>query len=210
MFTGLIEQVGCLTSSCDTRHGRELTIKGALSSELSIGQSIAINGACLSVTDCFDDTFNVMAVPETISKTTLGQLLPNTLLNLERSLTLNSGLDGHLVQGHVDTVAQISQVFHQKDSRIYQLRIPNQYSNLVVPRGSITIDGISLTIADFPDESTISIAIIPHTYEHTNVATWEEGTDCNLEFDIIGKYVARHITVDQDTLPAPKSKNIEL
>ncbi|MCY4224753.1 MAG: riboflavin synthase [Bacteroidetes bacterium] len=195
MFTGIIEQVGRLTSTCETRHGRELTIQCALSSELSIGQSIAINGTCLSVTDCFNDTFNVMAVPETISKTTLGQIEPNTLLNLERAMMLNSRLDGHLVQGHIDTIVEITRVSQQKDSRIYELLIPDQFSKFIVPRGSITIDGISLTIADISDQSTISIAIIPHTYGHTNVASWHVGTSCNIEFDILGKYVAQHIIV---------------
>lgn len=197
MFTGLIEQVGRLTSTCETRHGRELTIQSTLSSELSIGQSIAVNGACLSVSDCFDETFNVMAVPETISKTTLGQIHPNTLLNLERAMMLNSRLDGHLVQGHVDTIAEITRVSHQQDTRIYELLIPDQFSKLIVPRGSITIDGISLTIADISDKSTISIAIIPYTYEYTNVASWLVGTSCNIEFDILGKYVAQHITAHQ-------------
>jgi len=194
MFTGLIEQVGRLTNTSDTRRGRELTIETLLSTELSIGQSIAVNGVCLSVTDCLNDTFNVMAVPETLSKTTLGQIKINTLLNLERSLIFNSRLDGHLVQGHVDTVAKITHVSSHENSRIYEFLISDQYSELVVPRGSITIDGISLTIADLSDESIMFIAIIPHTYEHTNVTSWQVGTSCNIEFDILGKYIARYIT----------------
>ncbi len=193
MFTGLIEQVGHIESVCDTRFGRELVIKSSMSSELSIGQSIAINGICLSVTDSHDDTFSVMAVPETLSKTTLGIWKSNTPLNLERSMLPMDRLDGHIVQGHIDTVSSISQISEQKNERIYEIHIPEQYAGLVVPRGSIAIDGISLTIANLC-ELSIFIAIIPHTFQNTNVGSWQLGVSCNLEFDIFGKYVARQIS----------------
>jgi len=194
MFTGLIEQVGQIESTCDTRFGRELVIKSSLSSDLSIGQSIAINGICLSVSDCYGDRFSVMAVPETISKTTLGTWKSNTLLNLERSLHPSARLDGHIVQGHIDTISTITQISEEMGKRIYEILIPETYAGLVVPRGSIAIDGISLTIATLC-ESKISIAIIPHTFQNTNVSSWQTGISCNLEFDILGKYAERQMSI---------------
>ncbi len=193
MFTGLVEQVGQLTSSSTTPYGRELVIHAALSSELSVGQSIAVNGVCLSLTDHSPDTFTVLAVPETISKTTLAELLPGIPVNLERALLANSRLDGHLMQGHIDTACTITHASIQEDKRVYELLIPDEYSRLIVPHGSIALDGISLTIANL-HESHISVAIIPHTYQHTNVGTWQPGTRCNVEFDILAKYVARQMT----------------
>ena len=198
MFTGLVEQVGQLTSSRATPHGRELVIRTALSSELSVGQSIAVNGVCLSLTDHSPDTFTVLAVPETLSKTTLAELLPDTPVNLERALLANSRLDGHLVQGHIDTTCTISRASAQESKRIYEFLIPSEYSGLIVPHGSIALDGISLTIADLR-ESYISVAIIPQTYEHTNVSTWQPGTRCNVEFDILAQYVARQMAVQGKT-----------
>ena len=198
MFTGLIEQVGQLKSTHETPHGWEMTISTPLSSELSIGQSIAINGACLSVTDCTSDAFTVLTVPETTSKTTLGQLQLGASLNLERALLVSSRIDGHLVQGHIDTTGTITQISDQDGARMYELLIPEEHTGLVVPRGSIAIDGISLTIANLR-ESRISIAIIPHTYQHTNLPSWLPGIQCNLEFDVLAKYVARLMTVHQDS-----------
>lgn len=198
MFTGLVEQVGQLTSSRTTPYGRELVIRAALSSELSVGQSIAVNGVCLSLTDHSPDTFTVLAVPETLSKTTLAELLPDTLVNLERALLANSRLDGHLVQGHIDTACTITRASIQEDKRIYEFLIPDEYFGLVVPRGSIALDGISLTIADL-NESYISVAIIPQTYQHTNVSTWQPGMRCNVEFDILAQYVARQMAVQSKT-----------
>ncbi len=194
MFTGLVEQVGQLTSSSKTPYGQELVIRAALSSELSMGQSIAVNGVCLSLTDHSPDTFTVLAVPETISKTTLAELLPDTPVNLERALLANSRLDGHLVQGHIDTVCTITRTFTQEGKRVHEFLIPDEYSGLIVPHGSIALDGISLTIANL-HESHISVAIIPHTYQHTNVSTWKLGTRCNVEFDILAKYVVRQMAV---------------
>lgn len=190
MFTGLIEQVGQIASTQDTPQGRELVIRSTLSPELTLGQSIAVNGICLSLTSQSPDTFTVMAVPETLSKTTLGQLSPNTPVNLERALCIGSRLDGHLVQGHIDTMILITHVCVQDGKRMYELLIPESYAGLVVARGSIALDGISLTIAELHD-SHISVAIIPHTYQHTNVGTWKSGAYCNAEFDMIAKYVAR-------------------
>ncbi len=190
MFTGLIEEVGQLQSARETPQGRELTIQSNLSAELSIGQSISINGACLSVTDHASDTFTVMAVPETIAKTTLGQLQPNNSLNLERCLVVGSRLDGHIVQGHIDTTSLITRVSEDDGTHLYELLIPEEHAELVVARGSVAIDGISLTIARL-FESHITVAIIPHTWQHTNVRSWQRGTRCNLEFDILAKYAVR-------------------
>ena len=198
MFTGLVEQVGQLTSSRTTPNGRELVIRAALSSELSVGQSIAVNGVCLSLTDHSPDTFTVLAMPETLSKTTLGELLPDTPVNLERALLASSRLDGHLVQGHIDTACTITRASAQEGKRIYELLIPDEYSGLIVRHGSIALDGISLTIADLR-ESYISVAIIPQTYQYTNVSTWQPGTRCNVEFDILAQYVARQMAAQSKT-----------
>lgn len=193
MFTGLVEQVGQLESSTPTPYGRELVISTALSSELSLGQSIAINGVCLSLMDHSTDTFTVLATPETISKTTLGELPVGIPLNLERAMPVDSRLDGHLVQGHIDLACSITRASEQDGKRIYGLTIPGEHSGLIVPHGSIALDGISLTIAKI-HESAITVAIIPHTYQYTNVATWHPGTRCNVEFDILAKYVQRQMS----------------
>ncbi len=190
MFTGLVEQVGKVNRTRDVSYGREIEISSDLSSELDIGQSVAINGCCLSVTECSSKIFKVQAVPETISKTNLGDLRPDSSVNLERALILGSRLDGHMVQGHIDTVCTITRVSDHKDARVYEFLIPVEYSGLIVARGSIALDGISLTIADLR-KSHISIAIIPQTYLHTNVPTWQSGTQCNVEFDVLAKYVER-------------------
>ncbi|MCY4204672.1 MAG: riboflavin synthase [Bacteroidetes bacterium] len=196
MFTGLVEQVGHLKSITETSYGRKLSVSTPLSSELYVGQSISINGACLSVTACAPDAFTVTAVPETISKTTLGQLTAGAAVNIERAMIANSRLDGHIVQGHVDTTCLVTRTSAQDGERLYEFFISEEYLGLVVPRGSIAVDGISLTIANLC-ESHISIAIIPHTYQHTNASSWQPGTCCNVEFDILAKYVARQMVVHQ-------------
>ena len=194
MFTGLIEQIGQLKSIRQTIRGRELTIGAALSSELCVGQSIAINGICLSVTDQSEDAFTVLAIPETISKTTLGELSAGTPVNLERAVFADTRLDGHMVHGHVDTTCPITRVSQQGGERLYEFVIPSEYAGLVIPRGSIALDGISLTIAALRDLH-ISVAIIPHTFNYTNVSTWKTGMRCNVEFDVLAKYVARQMDV---------------
>ncbi|MYI84421.1 MAG: riboflavin synthase [Rhodothermaceae bacterium] len=194
MFTGLIEQIGQLKSIKETPRGRALTIGAALSSELCVGQSIAINGTCQSVINQSEDDFTVVAVPETISKTTLGELPAGTPVNLERAVFANTRLDGHIVQGHVDTTCPITQVSQQGGERLYEFEIPSEYAGLVIPRGSIALDGISLTIADLRDLH-ISVAIIPHTFNHTNVSTWMTGMRCNVEFDVLAKFVARQMDI---------------
>jgi len=132
------------------------------------------------------------AVPETISKTTLGQLTEGAPVNIERALAAGSRLDGHLVQGHIDTTCLITKVSIQNGERLYELFISEEHLGLVVPRGSIAVDGISLNIANLHEEH-ICIAIIPHTYQHTNVSSWQRGTYCNIEFDIFAKYVERQM-----------------
>ena len=194
MFTGLIEQVGQLKSVRQTPRGRALTIGAALSSELRVGQSIAINGTCQSVVDQSEDDFTVLAIPETISKTTLGELSVGTPVNLERAMFADTRLDGHIVQGHVDTTCPITEVSQQGGERLYEFAIPSEYAGLVISRGSIALDGISLTIADLRD-LRISVAIIPQTFKHTNVPTWKVGVHCNVEFDVLAKFVARQMDV---------------
>ena len=194
MFTGLIEQIGQLKSIRRTPRGRVLTFGASLSSELSVGQSIAINGTCQSVIAQSEDDFTVLAVPETISKTTLGELSAGTPVNLERAVFADTRLDGHIVQGHVDTTCPITQVSQQGGERLYEFVISSEYAGLVIPRGSIALDGISLTIADLRD-LRISVAIIPHTFNHTNVSTWKTGMRCNVEFDVLAKFVARQMDV---------------
>lgn len=194
MFTGLIEQIGRVKSFKQTPRGRALTIGAALSSELCVGQSIAINGTCQSVIDQSDDDFTVLSVPETISKTTLDELSAGTPVNLERAVLADTRLDGHIVQGHVDTTCPITQVSQKGGERLYEFVIPSEYAGLVIPRGSIALDGISLTIADLRD-LRISVAIIPHTFKHTNVSTWKTGMRCNVEFDVLAKFVARQMDI---------------
>lgn len=190
MFTGIIETLGVVKSLELDQKNLHITIHSPISSQLKIDQSVAHNGVCLTVVDVGNETHTVTAIQETLSKTSLGQLTVGSLVNLERCMQMNGRLDGHIVQGHVDQTAKCVDIEDQNGSWKYIFEYDASRGNVTVEKGSICINGISLTVFD-SHENQFSVAIIPYTYENTNLKEVKIGDIVNLEFDIIGKYVAR-------------------
>jgi len=191
MFTGIIKEIGRIVSVeplGSDRAGKRLTIEAEMSPALQVDESVSINGACQTVVDTTATTFSVVTIEETLRKTTFGTLSEGDPVNLERAMKADSRIDGHFVQGHVDTTGTVTAAEREETNWLYRIRFDEPYAAYLIPVGSIAIDGISLTIARL-DGSELTVAIIPHTYDNTNVRTWTEGTAVNLEFDMIGKYV---------------------
>jgi riboflavin synthase len=190
MFTGIIETLGKVL--CADREGGNLhlTVQSAISNELKIDQSISHNGVCLTVVQVNSNTHTVTAIDETLQKTNIGLLKVGDEVNLERCTKVGERLDGHIVQGHVDQTGECISVEEQDGSWLYTFRYTPSRVNLVVEKGSICVNGISLT-AFRANNDLFTVAIIPYTYRHTNIKSVTKGTLVNLEFDIIGKYVAR-------------------
>jgi len=190
MFTGIIETLGTITSIVKEMDNVHYTISSDISSALKIDQSVAHNGVCLTVVASDADTHTVTAIEETLNKTNLGELKVGSMVNLERCMQMNGRLDGHIVQGHVDQTAICIKKAELEGSWEYRLKYAADGGNVTVEKGSICINGISLTVVN-SEADEFSVFIIPYTHEHTNLKTVEEGSTVNLEFDIIGKYVAR-------------------
>ena len=190
MFTGIIEDLGIVEALEQENTNLHLTIKSKLASELKIDQSVSHNGVCLTVIDLSASSYTVTAIKETLEKTNLNSLKVGDRVNLERGLKLGDRLDGHMVQGHVDQVGTCINVEAQNGSWIYTFEYNPKLGNITIEKGSVTVNGVSLTVVNSKDNG-FSVAIIPYTYEHTNFHTFEEGTVVNLEFDVIGKYVSR-------------------
>lgn len=191
MFTGIIEAIGRVENIRAEGTNVHLTISCPFTQELQIDQSVAHNGVCLTVVNVNAPEYTVTAINETLKRTNLSTLQKGSLVNLERCTRLGDRLDGHIVQGHVDQVAKVVSVEEQDGSWIYRFSYePGKH--ITVPKGSITINGVSLTVVD-SDEGRFSVAIIPYTHEHTNFHQLSVGDRVNLEFDIIGKYVAAHL-----------------
>lgn len=188
MFTGIIEQLGTVTDIVRENDNVHFTIEAAMTPELRIDQSVAHNGCCLTVVKIFDYKYVVTAIRETLDKTNLGSWVVGTKVNLERCMVMNGRLDGHIVQGHVDTIGRCVGVEDQNGSWKFTFEYSGDYPT--VEKGSITINGTSLTVVDSKERS-FAVCIIPYTYEFTNFHQLKEGDEVNLEFDIIGKYVAR-------------------
>ncbi|MDX1545942.1 MAG: riboflavin synthase [Rhodothermales bacterium] len=188
MFTGIIEDVGRIAAVQELGGGRRFTVEASFAPQLRVDQSVAINGACQTVVAVSETAFEVVAIEETLRKTTFGAFAAGTPVNLERALQPTGRLDGHFVQGHVDATGEVVGVEAEATSWRYRVRFDARFAPYLIPVGSITLDGISLTVARLEDE-VLTVAIIPHTYEHTTVRTWRPGTRVNLEFDLIGKYV---------------------
>ncbi|MEY4289083.1 MAG: hypothetical protein RLZZ30_1171 [Bacteroidota bacterium] len=188
MFTGIIEEIGLVTEIRQDGGNVHFTIQSNLSNELKIDQSVAHNGCCLTVVELSPDQHTVTAIHETLQKTNLGSWKVGSKINLERCMSLNGRLDGHIVQGHVDGLARCVAITDENGS--WRYRFSYESSFVTVEKGSITINGTSLTVVDSEDQS-FAVCIIPYTYEHTNFHTLVVGDEVNLEFDIIGKYVAR-------------------
>lgn len=192
MFTGIIEEIGKIESLKMEGSNLHLNIESQFLPELKVDQSIAHNGICLTVAEIANNTFMVTAVQETIEKTTIGQWKKGDSINLERGIRLSDRLDGHLVQGHVDTRGQVNKIETRDGSWIYGFQFPEEYAGLMIPKGSITINGVSLTVIN-PGVNHFSVTIIPYTYEHTTFQFLKEGDLVNLEFDLLGKYFLRNM-----------------
>ncbi|MCW3467705.1 riboflavin synthase [Chitinophaga nivalis] len=196
MFTGIIETLATVVSTRQEGGNLVITIQTPLAGELKVDQSIAHNGVCLTVTHIQGDTYETAAVAETLIKSNIGELAPGLQVNLERAMVFNGRIDGHLVQGHVDSTGTCTLREDQNGSWLYRFRYPREFAALVVEKGSICLNGISLTIFDVTEEE-FSIAVIPYTFEHTNISAVQPGSRVNLEFDILGKYVARQLLVNR-------------
>lgn len=194
MFTGIIETLGKVTQ-LETEGGNlHITVESRLAPELKIDQSVAHNGVCLTVVSLDENSYRVTAIEETLQKTNLGDLKVGELINLERAMIMGSRLDGHIVQGHVDQTATCTEIEENDGSWFFTFNYDTSLGNTTIEKGSITIDGTSLTVVDSGKDS-FSVAIIPYTYEHTRFNTYQRGTTVNLEFDVIGKYVAKLLTL---------------
>ena len=190
MFTGIIEKIGIVTDIISSENNISFWIKSPISDELSIDQSVAHNGVCLTVEEIIEGKHRVTAIQETLNKTNLKQLKKNSFINLERCLAMNGRLDGHLVQGHVDSVAICLEIVEKQGSWEYTFEFDPKFASLIIEKGSITVNGISLTLFDVTNQS-FRVAIIPYTYEHTNMKHLTLGDEVNVEFDLIGKYINR-------------------
>ncbi len=190
MFTGIIETLGQLTDIRPEQGNLHFTVKSDISQALKIDQSVSHNGVCLTVINTSNGEHIVTAVHETLSKSNLGKVKIGDFINLERCMQINGRLDGHIVQGHVDQTAQCSKVTVLDGSWEYTFDYDPALGNVTVEKGSICVNGVSLTVVN-SRKNSFSVAIIPYTFEHTNMQNLKEGDSVNLEFDIIGKYVAR-------------------
>ena len=191
MFTGIIESLGVVKNIIHQQDNINFSLICPFTSELKIDQSLAHNGVCLTVVDIQNQEYTVTAIAETLQKTNLGNLKINDEVNLERCLKLGDRLDGHLVQGHVDQTGICTNVIEQNGSWQFYFEYDKTQNNLTVSKGSICINGVSLTVVD-SGINTFSVCIIPYTFEHTNFKHIQKGTVVNLEFDIIGKYISKN------------------
>lgn len=190
MFTGIIEVLGTVTRIEKERENVHFTISSPLAPELRIDQSVAHNGVCLTVVAIEGNTHTVTAIRETMDKTALGELQEGDPVNLERAMKMGDRLDGHIVQGHVDQTATCTSVAEEGGSWRFRFEYDPGLQNVTIEKGSITVDGTSLTVVD-SGRNHFSVAIIPYTYEHTIFHRYQPGRKVNLEFDVVGKYVAR-------------------
>jgi riboflavin synthase len=188
MFTGIIEEVAEVIKIEKEESNIHFSIRAKMTQELKIDQSVAHNGCCLTVVDIVEDTYVVTAIQETLDKTNLNQWKVGTRVNLERCMQMNGRLDGHIVQGHVDTIGICKQIEDQQGSWKFGFQYENE--QLTVEKGSITVNGTSLTVVDSKSDS-FSVCIIPYTFDNTNFSNLKVGDQVNLEFDILGKYVAK-------------------
>ena len=191
MFTGIIETMGIVEEIRLNVTNKKFTISSAISDELKVDQSLAHNGVCLTVTSVENGKHQVTAIDETLLRSNLGDLKIGQSINLERAMSGLSRFDGHLVQGHVDTVGAVKSVLDKDGSWIFTFNFPEENKHLLVDKGSVCINGVSLTVIN-PTTNTFQVAIIPYTYENTSFKSLQEGDPVNLEFDILGKYIARY------------------
>lgn len=190
MFTGIIETLGIVKDVKQDETNLHLTIKSDITNELKIDQSVSHNGVCLTVVAINNDEYVVTAIQETLDKSNIGNLEIGDKVNLERAMKLGSRLDGHIVQGHVDQIATCTAIHSENGSWIFTFEYDAALNNITIEKGSITVNGVSLTVVN-SQKNTFSVAIIPYTYEHTNFNQFKIGSLVNLEFDVVGKYIKR-------------------
>ncbi|WPR71867.1 riboflavin synthase [Flavobacterium sp. NG2] len=190
MFTGIIETLGTIQEIKKEKDNIHITVDSSITNELKIDQSVAHNGICLTVVEIKGNTYTVTAIDETIQKTNLGYWQTGDQVNLERAMKLGDRLDGHIVQGHVDQIGTCISIKESNGSWIYTFQYDEALNNITIEKGSITVNGVSLTVVN-SKKNEFSVAIIPYTHEHTNFHGFKVGTKINLEFDVIGKYVSR-------------------
>ncbi len=190
MFTGIIETLGIIKNIETQQDNMNVTVSSSLTHELKIDQSLAHNGICLTVIDINDKEFTVTAIRETIAKTNLSEWRIGDEINLERAMKLGDRLDGHIVQGHVDQNGNCTSFEETNGSWYFTFKYDNSLNNITIEKGSITVNGVSLTVVN-SNENEFSVAIIPYTFEHTNFKNIKVGSVVNLEFDVIGKYITR-------------------
>ncbi len=190
MFTGIIESIGIVRELKKDNDNLHITVSAAITNELKIDQSVSHNGVCLTVVGINADEYTVTAIRETLDKTNLSDWNEGDSVNLERAMKLGDRLDGHIVQGHVDQTATCTAIESANGSWYYTFEYDPSHNNITIEKGSITVNGVSLTVVN-SNRSSFSVAIIPYTYEHTNFKDFHIGTRVNLEFDVIGKYVSR-------------------
>tara|TARA_B100001741_G_scaffold94297_1_gene77392 strand:+ start:24 stop:608 length:585 start_codon:yes stop_codon:yes gene_type:complete len=190
MFTGIIESIAVVEKIDKKGKNIELKLSSSLSSKLRVDESLSHNGVCLTVTSCDENFYFVTIVDESLKKSNFSNIKVGSEVNLERSLVINGRLDGHIVQGHVDDIGMCIKKVDQENSWLYTFEFSEKYSNLIIEKGSICVNGVSLTCFDVSDNK-FTVAIIPHTYENTNFKFLKEGEAVNLEFDILGKYIKK-------------------
>ena len=192
MFTGIIEEVGIVKKIKKENKNLILDISVSFLDEIQINQSIAHNGACLTVIELSEESYSVHVVSETIQKTNIASLKQGDIINIERCLSIGSRLDGHFVQGHVDCIAQCLSIIDLNGSWVFQFQYPKEYKNYIVHKGSITVNGVSLTISNIDDlNNTFEVNIIPYSFQNTNFSKIKIDDFVNVEFDIFGKYFER-------------------
>jgi riboflavin synthase len=194
MFTGIIEQIAEVVKVESEGSNVHISLKSTITSELKIDQSVAHNGVCLTVVKINGDEYIVTAIKETLDKSNIGLLVVGSKVNIERCLKVGDRLDGHMVQGHVDQTAKCVEVKKENGSYVYTFK-HKESDNMTVEKGSVCVNGISLTVVNSKDTS-FSVAIIPYTHEHTNFHEFKEGTIVNIEFDVLGKYIAKQFMRD--------------
>ncbi|MCA6074957.1 riboflavin synthase [Fulvivirga sedimenti] len=194
MFTGIIEATGTVKAIETSGSNRHFDIESPISSELKVDQSVSHNGVCLTVTAVGENNHRVTAVEETLRKSSLGHLKPGAAVNLERCMKSDGRFDGHIVQGHVDSVGEVTRREERDGSWLFTFRFPAEFSKFMVEKGSVTINGISLTCFNV-GRTEFTVTIIPYTYEHTTMKNLNPGDLVNLEFDVVGKYVQRILTL---------------
>ncbi len=190
MFTGIIETLGIIKDLRKEDENLHIKVSSSITNELKIDQSVAHNGVCLTVVAIENDTYVVTAIQETINKTNVGDWKTFDVVNLERAMKLGDRLDGHIVQGHVDQIGICKSIEETDGSWRFTFEYDAALNNITIEKGSITVNGVSLTVVD-SKINEFSVAIIPYTYEHTNFKNFKIGSKINLEFDVIGKYVAK-------------------